>query len=595
MQKESNIAFIVMPFYTIDAPDVITGTLKSLLKERGIRTDVKYYNITFYNILNYHDLYNSIISSPIDLCYYDWFISSELLNITSSVSQFNSYFDYSLNNGLDYNIYSNHALIKSSFLKLISDIIDSELLINYDALFFHAKYMNLFTSLFLAKMLKQDGYNNKIIFFGDLVSGKERATELLRTFPFIDYIFYLTNYSVLVEFTLDVLSDCISPYYKDCVNRGGILHANDFYYIEVSGHSLNDLPIPNYDDYFNLEDVTDYEKVLVIETSAGCYWGKCNFCTAKGDTNRYDTKCANRIYNEMINLSNKYKILNFELADVCPHPNTLVSLATKIINDDLDFTIFCESRIDLDKESLKLLYDAGFKTLQVGIESLNSRLLLNLNKGQSAIENISFLKSAKEAGIKVNWNLLYAIPQEDEQDYLDIEKKVPQLIHLDPPNNITKVRFERNSIYNRSLRNIYFSPIYNFIYCEFNDDKITNLAEYFMYDNNHDAYYEKLNDCIHDWKEKREESKLIYQIGKDFILIIDFRNIYMSYQYVLTDWAIDLYLLCDSIQKLPHIMNVLRSKYYIEERNIINTLEFLLHKDLMIKEDNKYLSLALHE
>ena len=65
----SDVALINMPFYTVHAPNLEIGLLKSLLEDLGISTDVKYYNLLYLKETGNYDLYMEIVDSPIEILY----------------------------------------------------------------------------------------------------------------------------------------------------------------------------------------------------------------------------------------------------------------------------------------------------------------------------------------------------------------------------------------------------------------------------------------------------------------------------------------------------------------------------------------------
>ncbi|MCI0442202.1 radical SAM protein, partial [bacterium] len=79
--------------------------------------------------------------------------------------------------------------------------------------------------------------------------------------------------------------------------------------------------------------------------------------------------------------------------------------------------LFYEVKANLKKVQIRLLRDAGVRTIQPGIESFSNSILQLMGKGVSALQNIQLLKWCKELGVSVYWNLLWGFPGEDPLEY----------------------------------------------------------------------------------------------------------------------------------------------------------------------------------
>jgi hypothetical protein len=70
-----------------------------------------------------------------------------------------------------------------------------------------------------------------------------------------------------------------------------------------------------------------------------------------------------------------------------------------------------------------------------------------IRKGVRMIQNVALLKWCRELGIRVSWNLLYAVPGETLDDYehqIALMRRIPQLM---PPTSVSRVRIDRFSPY----------------------------------------------------------------------------------------------------------------------------------------------------
>ena len=93
------------------------------------------------------------------------------------------------------------------------------------------------------------------------------------------------------------------------------------------------------------------------------------------------------------------------------------------------------------------LVAAGIAEIQPGIEALSTPLLRLMDKGVSARQNIALLRYARAAGMALNWNLLYAFPGDDIEDYEQTLAVLPLLRHLNPPGGLSHLSIDRFSPY----------------------------------------------------------------------------------------------------------------------------------------------------
>ena len=106
-----------------------------------------------------------------------------------------------------------------------------------------------------------------------------------------------------------------------------------------------------------------------------------------------------------------------------------------------------EMRAAVSRGQVELLRAAGMTGAQLGIETFSTPLLRLINKGTTALQNLQTLKWLSEAGMTVEWNLLYGFPGEDPAEYAALAELLPSLYHLTPPQGCGRVRSDRFSPY----------------------------------------------------------------------------------------------------------------------------------------------------
>ena len=111
--------------------------------------------------------------------------------------------------------------------------------------------------------------------------------------------------------------------------------------------------------------------------------------------------------------------------------------------------VFYEQKSNLSLDDVEALRAAGICEIQPGIEALSTSLLKRMDKGVSARQNIALMRYARAVGLSLTWNLLYAFPGDQAEDYEQTLALVPLLRHLSPPGGLSYLSIDRFSPYFR--------------------------------------------------------------------------------------------------------------------------------------------------
>ena len=220
---------------------------------------------------------------------------------------------------------------------------------------------------------------------------------------------------------------------------------------------LNALPLCDFSDYYRqLELIGDFTLVqareiwLPYESSRGCWWGEkqhCTFCGINGETMNFRRKAPERVAGDLASLLARHPSRLVCMVDnIMPHEYFRTMLPT-LAQADLSAHIFYEQKANLNLRQVKSLRDAGVAIIQPGIEALSSPLLRLMRKGVTAEQNIRLLRYCRSCSVAVNWNLLYAFPQDRLVWYEDTLRLLPLLRHLHPPSGLLPLRLDRFSPY----------------------------------------------------------------------------------------------------------------------------------------------------
>lgn len=215
---------------------------------------------------------------------------------------------------------------------------------------------------------------------------------------------------------------------------------------------LASLPLPDYGDYFReLAGIPLLKEIiqpgLLVESSRGCWWGQCHFCSLDGRKCRFRSKPGRRVLAELEALTARHGVNRFLFTDSLMNRGYLRTLLPELQRRGAPYRLFIEIKSNLVRNELEALKRAGFTFLQPGIESFSSAHLAHMNKGVAAWQNVMVVKLCRELGLGCVYNLLHDLPGEREEWLQEMTRLVPWLTHLRPPGSVCQVRFDRLSHY----------------------------------------------------------------------------------------------------------------------------------------------------
>lgn len=152
-------------------------------------------------------------------------------------------------------------------------------------------------------------------------------------------------------------------------------------------------PVPDYSDYKFDQYLFNDKIMLPVTGSKGCV-RDCDFCDVKFQFGKYRYRSGSDIANEMISLSEKYKIYKFQFTD------SLVNGSLKVFREFLEILsehnlknpdrriiwngqYICREPNQVPNGIYKLMADAGAHGLAIGAESGSNELLTAMNKKTS--------------------------------------------------------------------------------------------------------------------------------------------------------------------------------------------------------------------
>jgi len=252
---------------------------------------------------------------------------------------------------------------------------------------------------------------------------------------------------------------------------------------------LDACPTPDFTEYFDTLARSPLRRwiypALPVETSRGCWWGQthhCTFCGLNGGNMAYRTKSSQRVLDELRALNERYGTQRIHVVDNILSRDHMKTVIPSLAQAGAPYSMFYETKANLTEEELEQLANAGVTRIQPGIESLTLGALRLMRKGTTPVTNLQLLRRARRQGVFVTWNFLWQLPGDEVDWYAEVAEWLPLVVHLQAPNSLVPVRFDRFSPYHqrpadygltlkptRGLRCIY--PV--------DDDTLANLAYYF--------------------------------------------------------------------------------------------------------------------
>jgi ribosomal peptide maturation radical SAM protein 1 len=272
----------------------------------------------------------------------------------------------------------------------------------------------------------------------------------------------------------------------------------------------------------------------------------------------------------------------------------------KLVELKLGLGFHFETKVNLKKDHIRLLREAGVTHLQPGIESLSSAILRLMRKGCTLLQNVRCLRWARQYDVTVAWNLLYGFPGEDPLEYGHIAKLIPLLHHLDPPIFVSNIRMDRHSPYFNTpagfgLENVRPYPAYALVY-DLPDSELRDIAYYFEFEyadgREHGEYVAAVVEAAREWQEKFADGVTLEAkpLPNGCVAITDTRELAAGSYYELDALACRVLQECDR----EHSLNAVLGRFAdVPHEDVTATLQDLLERHLVLREGDDLLSLPV--
>jgi ribosomal peptide maturation radical SAM protein 1 len=448
------------------------------------------------------------------------------------------------------------------------------------------------------------GDSVRIVFGGANCQGPMGAA-LHRAYPVIDVVVRGEGEEVLPDLALDLLAGRpVRPRPGLCYrDEDGRAVAVD----EAPGTvALDDVPTPRYDDYFMRLDVASFRDAVVpdvklfYESARGCWWGErshCAFCGISDLAMPFRAKRPGRVVDDLVELADRHGTADFFFVDYILSRAYFDDVLPRLRDSGREFRIFCETKANLRREDVELLRDAGFTSIQAGVESLSTPVLKLMRKGVSALQNLRLLKWCAEQGVRLYWNVLYGIPGEPAEEYARMASLVPSLVHLEPP-RLVPLQLDRFSPYFEAPEEFGIVPTgaradYRFLFPANEVEQIAYSFDFRYADGRDPAEYTAaFRRAVREWQSTGRAAigTLTYARARDGLVVTDRRPGLEGAEYRFGEAEARIYLACEDGATAA------RAAQAAPERSAAEVEEFLdelVESRLACLVDGRYLALAL--
>jgi ribosomal peptide maturation radical SAM protein 1 len=556
-----HIVFPVVPFADVGRPAMGLGLLISEVREAGHSAKAIYFNIDLAAEVGLVPYQRIASSFPPNLLIGEWIFAGDVFG--DEISEPDEFIADILvpHVGVDTDLFGSILQIRQMVSRWLDACAAEVMEQKPDVVGFSTVFHQTCACLALARRLKALP-NPPIIVFGGANCEGEMGLQMIRSFPWIDYVC-----SGEADISFPKLLDRLAGVVPSAPIAGVLEHgATQEPAKSTAVMTLDKLPFPDFDDYFGRLAASPlagvFEGHLVFETSRGCWWGAkhhCTFCGLNGDTMAFRSKSPDRAFDEIVWLAGRHKVSHIGCVDNILDMKYVNTLFPRLAAAGVKLDMFYEVKANLRLDQLKAMRAGGVTQIQPGIESFSDKVLKLMEKGCTGFQNIQLMRWCAELGIEVSWNLLAGFPGENPDDYAQMASLMPRLTHLDPPCSCGMLRLDRFSPFHfraEELGIVRMRPARAYFYVyPLGRRELARLAYFFDYDyddgRNPNDYLLPVQAEVGHWKNARLTSggkppELYAKFDTVGVTICDSRPCATKAEHRLDGLSAWVYALCDS-------------------------------------------------
>lgn len=477
------VQLVCMPYQNVTLSSLSVALLATVLRERGIETSEAYLHFDFARILG-ERRYAALTESTRDGLAAELFFAEGLHGESS---------DPRVDERLRpvFGSLDERRAMRDEFERRCLAQIEAA---GADLIGFSTSFNQLFSSLWLAKLVKQRRPEVRIV-LGGSACAEPMGARIAESYEMVDHV--VSGYGE--EPLLDLAMGGPSAQQRVILSEKQV--------------RLDALPIPDYDPFMTAARAFSDDPsrlILAFESSRGCWYGEkvhCTFCGLNRLEMAYNAKSSDRVLREIRTLWDRYQTNLFATDSILSRTH-LKEVIPSLAAYESRPILFYEVKANMTFQEIQALRSANVAWIQPGIESLSTPLLGLLKKGVKAIQNLALLKWCREVGIFVSWNILCGIPGEDVQAYRDqilISERYP---HLGPPNGVGPVRVDRYAPYFKDYSSFGWTAIrpledYRLLHPALSEEALLDVAYHFDSVGGTDRlreYIGDLTDAVTRWR-----------------------------------------------------------------------------------------------
>jgi ribosomal peptide maturation radical SAM protein 1 len=304
----------------------------------------------------------------------------------------------------------------------------------------------VFPNLALARAIKRRAPSTQIVLGGSTVSARV-GPSLLSEYAFVDHVIQGEGERPLVALIDAVARGETLPDTPGVLSRATApLHPRGAPFWETE--RLDDLPLPDYDEYAARAEEHAIDWQMPLEGSRGCWWDRthrtgdprdtCYFCNLNIQWGVYREKSAAKIARELGALSDRHRNLKVYFVDNILRHRGVVELAEAIRAEGKELEIFYEMRASVRPYDVLAMWEAGLRATQFGIEGLSTSYLARIGKGTTTMQNLSAMRLCAELGIANHANLIVDFPGSTQAEVDETRENIlSYALSFDPPSVTT--------------------------------------------------------------------------------------------------------------------------------------------------------------
>jgi radical SAM superfamily enzyme YgiQ (UPF0313 family) len=410
-------------------PSPSMSVLKQYLVSNGFDVDVIYWNLLLSKLLK------GFVWTE-DLADKDMLSMYLLFNYLSIAYNDESAYKYIKTNlksikpqyiATSYDFFDQHM---KKYSNLFEDAVNYHLsTIRWEDILFIGMSVNLYqwvASSIIAKKIKDRNPDLPVIIGG--IGTKESAISYINNFSQFDIAIWGEGENSLLEVANQL--KCGKYDFKNCsgvVYRNGrnilVSENKNRQYADLGSNDIQ----PDFSDYFRFKksnNMDNIETKIPIEGGRGCHWNRCHFCFLNTGY-KYRQKPIDILLNEIKLSIQRFNIYQFNFLDndvIGRDKNQFHKLLSALIELKKQYPDFAITLAEIitngiNEQVIKDMVLAGFEYVQIGYESPSNELLKKIDKKNSFLSNLLFIKFANYYGITVGGaNIIKGLFEETEDD-----------------------------------------------------------------------------------------------------------------------------------------------------------------------------------